>query len=170
MSLYDVNGPFKDAWADGRIDDLNGNAGAAVLVTLETLHADDGSLFAGNRIVGVEVNGEIEPDQLADHLTRLSLIIIRFPVFKDGRGFTLARLLRERYGFSGELRAAGDILPDQLQFLLRVGFSTFEFPDTVAPDHIQNALNRFSVWFQAAADSRSPAQALRRPQHKDAAE
>lgn len=62
-------------------------------------------------------------------LGRLALVVIPFPGFRDGRGFSTARALRERHGFTGEIRAAGHLLPDQYVALLRVGFSTVALPD-----------------------------------------
>jgi uncharacterized protein (DUF934 family) len=170
MPLYDHHGPVADSWVRGDLNSIQNSTQTPVFVSLDDLIENGEALFVGGRSVGVEIEGDVEPESLAPFIDRLSLIAIRFPAFKDGRGFTLACLLRERSGFSAELRATGDILPDQLHFLLRVGFSTFELPETVPEKRVLEALNRYSVWFQSAADSRTPVQVLRQSTQKEAAE
>ena len=84
-----------------------------------------------------------------------SVIILDFPAFKDGRAYSQARLLRQRYGYTGEIRARGDILRDQLLFMARCGFDAFEFSD---PDvnGANAALGEFSFAYQSAADGAEP--------------
>src|SRR4051812_9806899 len=77
------------------------------------------------RKVGVRLRSDQEAKLVADLLPDLTLIAIEFPGFKDGRGYTTARLLRERYAYKGELRAVGDVLRDQLYFMERCGFDAF---------------------------------------------
>jgi uncharacterized protein (DUF934 family) len=67
-----------------------------------------------------------DPSKVADQLAAASRVEIHFPKFGDGRGFSLARLLRTRYGYKGELRAVGHITRDHLLFMERVGFDAFE--------------------------------------------
>ena len=67
-----------------------------------------------------------QPAELKSHLGRLKLIVLHFPKFTDGRAYSQARLLRGRLGYRGELRATGSVLRDQLPFLLRCGFDSFE--------------------------------------------
>ncbi len=83
-----------------------------------------------------------------------SVIILDFPKFKDGRAYSQARLLRERYGYTGEIRARGDILRDQLLFMARCGFDAFEF--TGDADGANAALKEFSFAYQLAADGETP--------------
>lgn len=78
-----------------------------------------------NSQLGVWMNGDEEPELLAEDAPRLPLIGIRFPTFNDGRGLSLAVLLRTRYGFKGDLRAIGDVQQDQLNYMLRCGFTSF---------------------------------------------
>ncbi|HEX8011739.1 MAG TPA: DUF934 domain-containing protein [Casimicrobiaceae bacterium] len=75
--------------------------------------------------LGVWLKPADDPDLLAAHCRELPLIAIDFPQFTDGRGFSIGRLLRERYGFAGELRAIGDVLRDQLYYLRQCGFNAF---------------------------------------------
>jgi len=100
--------------------------------------------------IGVVVNGATPAAELAPLLDRVSVVAIRFPVFRDGRGFTLARLLRERHGFAGEIRAIGHVLPDQHAFLRRCGFSTVALPEGTDTAPWIAALARFRVAYQPA--------------------
>ncbi|GJL90974.1 DUF934 domain-containing protein [Hyphococcus sp.] len=84
-----------------------------------------------------------------------SVIILDFPAFKDGRAYSQARLLRERYGYAGEIRARGDILRDQILFMTRCGFDAFEFSGADAQG-ASDALRDFSFSYQAAADGATP--------------
>ena len=115
--------------------------------------APTGVLWPNNRKVA----------ELAPHLDALALVALVFPSFRDGRAYSQARLLRERYGFRGELRAAGEVLRDQFQFLLRSGFDAFEVKKPADAAAFAQAAARFSVFYQPSADGRLPA--LRRRQH-----
>jgi len=79
--------------------------------------------------LGVLLAGHDEPEAIAPDLAQLALVAVRFDKFSDGRGYSLARLLRERHGWRGELRASGDVRRDQLPFLERAGFDAFELRD-----------------------------------------
>ena len=86
-----------------------------------------------NAELGVLVPSTTRPEDLAPLLDRVSLVAIDFPKFRDGRGFTIARTLRERYGYTGEIRAVGGLLPDQHSHALRCGFSTVAVADGRRP-------------------------------------
>lgn len=118
-------------------------------VEAEALQAHDGAL-------GVQIGPEETAEELAPVLPALGTIVIEFPVFKDGRGYSTARLLRERYGFTGELRATGDVLIDQLFFLQRVGFDVLELRADQNVQDALGALRQFSVRYQAGADEALP--------------
>lgn len=92
---------------------------------------------------------------LASDLNGFSVIILDFPAFKDGRAYSQARILRERYGYSGEIRARGAVLRDQLLFMARCGFDAFEFASDDA-DGAAEALKEFSFAYQSAADKAEP--------------
>lgn len=83
------------------------------------------------RPLGVFASAGTTADQLAPYLDRLDLVAVEFPKFRDGRGFTLARTLREKHGFKGDIRAIGHTLPDQFPALLRCGITSVLLP----PDH-----------------------------------
>jgi uncharacterized protein (DUF934 family) len=96
----------------------------AVIVPLALWQAEH-DVLAGRNAVGVWLKPSDDPDALAGDVARLPLIAIDFPKFVDGRGYSSARLLREKYHFEGELRAIGDILRDQLYYLRQCGFDAF---------------------------------------------
>jgi uncharacterized protein (DUF934 family) len=99
--------------------------------------------------------------ELAPHLDRLALVALVFPAFKDGRAFSQARLIRERYGFHGELRATGQVLRDQFLFMLRAGFDAFEVTKDADVGAFAEAAHRYSVFYQPTGDGRSTARAGR---------
>jgi uncharacterized protein (DUF934 family) len=110
---------------------------------------------------GVQVGVRLEPDErvegLAYDLPGVALVALTFPKFRDGRAYSAATLLRERYRFAGEVRAVGDVLRDQALFMLRCGFDAFEPTDGSTVEDWGHALHRFRHVYQAAADRRRPA-------------
>jgi uncharacterized protein (DUF934 family) len=101
----------------------------------------------------------LEPDDdaraLIPHLDRLSLIEIAFPKFRDGRGYSSARILREA-GYTGELRAQGDVLVDQIAFMKRCGFDSFAPESSLNPEAVERALSTYDQFYQKAADTAVP--------------
>ena len=97
---------------------------------------------------------------LLPHLGRLELIEISFPGYRDGRGYSAARILREA-GYTGELRAQGDVLVDQLPLMRRCGFDSFAPESPVDPDALDRAMTRYDHVYQRAADDRTPIWKLR---------
>ena len=89
-----------------------------------------------------------DPASLAGELERVARIEVNFPKFGDGRGFSIAKLLRGRYGYKGELRAVGHITRDHLHFMERVGFDAFELREGEDPAQALAALDAFSVSYQ----------------------
>lgn len=107
-------------------------------------------------------------EDLAPHLGRLRLIVLEFPKFSDGRAYSQARLLRGRLGYRGELRATGGVLQDQIAFMLRCGFDSFESEQPGFGEALAKARTLFSVVYQPAEDDQVPA-ALRRLERANAA-
>lgn len=97
---------------------------------------------------------------LLPHLAGLRLVEVSFPRYRDGRGYSSAAILREA-GYTGELRAAGDVLLDQIVFLRRVGFDSFAPARPLDRAAVDTALARFPFVYQKAADGRAPVWALR---------
>ena len=109
-----------------------------------------------NGKVGIKVSGDIEPEEIAGYLDSVDLIAIEFPVFRDGRGYSLARILRDRMGYEGELRACGDVLRDQMFYMQRCGFNSFEPIADRCIEEALTGLNDFSVTYQADANEKKP--------------
>lgn len=96
-----------------------------------------------------------EPDDLIGNLQQIELIVINFPVFTDGRGFSYARTLRE-HGYTGELRAGGQFIRDQLTYLGRCGFDAFQMADESELEAALESLEDFTEHYQAAVDQPLP--------------
>ncbi|HKP59538.1 MAG TPA: DUF934 domain-containing protein [Polyangiales bacterium] len=106
--------------------------------------------------LGVRLHSDQEAKLIADLVPELAVVAIEFPGFKDGRGYTTARLLRERFGFRGEIRAVGDVLRDQLYYMERCGFTAFELKAGKDIDGALQAFSEFSVTYQGATDDPRP--------------
>lgn len=89
---------------------------------------------------GVILSPDADLALLAPHLPALAVVAITFPKFRDGRGFTIARSLRQHYGYAGDIRATGHFLPEQFGFLIACGFTSFETPATHGPAQFAEAL------------------------------
>ena len=114
-----------------------------------------------NDSLGIKLLSHEKPDLIATDLEYFSLIALEFPSFADGRAYSYARLLRDHYGYSGELRAVGDVLLEQLHFMQRVGFDAFEVENGDALEAWKTALSDLSVWYQTTGDGRSSVMQLR---------
>ncbi len=106
--------------------------------------------------IGVWLEAEQEIESLLDDLELFTVIALNFPVFTDGRHFSSARLLRERYAYSGEIRAIGDVLRDQLFFMQRCGFDAYALRSDRCPIDALKSLTELSVSYQAAYDQSLP--------------
>jgi uncharacterized protein (DUF934 family) len=127
-----------------------------VVVPLARFVAERDALLGRQGKLGVQVEPTDELTELAPHVDKLAIIAINFPKFGDGRGYTHARLLRERHGFKGELRAVGEVLADQLFYMARVGFDAFALVEGKDVQAALRAFSDFSVTYQAAADDPRP--------------
>jgi uncharacterized protein (DUF934 family) len=118
------------------------------IVSLSRLQQDEAVRTAPHLRLGVALPVDQPAEVLAPYLDRLSLVAVNFPTFRDGRGFTQARSLRERLAFRHEIRATGNILPDQYAFLLRCGVTTVEMQDGADPEAWQEAAVHFGFGYQ----------------------
>ncbi|MDD3837625.1 MAG: DUF934 domain-containing protein [Phenylobacterium sp.] len=132
-----------------------------VILSLARFQTDGERLLSEGRAVGVRVTADETVESLAYDLPRLSVVALEFPKFRDGRQYSNGRLLRERYGYEGEVRAVGDVLREQAQFMLRCGIDAFEPADGSTPEAWAHAAGRFRHVYQRAADERVPAFVLR---------
>jgi uncharacterized protein (DUF934 family) len=128
-----------------------------VILSLARFEAEGDRLLSEGRAVGVRLASHEEAEALAYDLPRIAVVALEFPKFRDGRPYSNARVLRERYSFAGEIRAVGDVLREQAQFMLRCGFDAFEPADGSSAQQWQAATQRFRHVYQRAADAREPA-------------
>jgi uncharacterized protein (DUF934 family) len=149
-----------DAWthvADGTVLPPDRPA----TISLERWKAERDGLTGRNLPIGIRLESHERIEEVLPDLPRFALIALDFPNLNDGRHFTTARLLRERYGFRGQLRATGQVLRDQIDLMKRCGFDAFELP---AGRNAASAITTFgeiSVAYQPAADAHPTAAQLR---------
>ena len=136
-------------------------ADGAVLVSLARWQADRAALLERADPVGVVLQSDQSPELIGDDLGRIALIALEFPQFRDGRAYSYARILRERFGYSGEVRAVGDVLMEQLHFMLRTGFDAFEIEGEDPLAQFEAAQSDFTVWYQPTGDGHRTATELR---------
>lgn len=132
------------------------------IVSLDRWQAERDELIRRNAPIGVRLRSDQPPALIADDLDRFALIELEFPRFGDGRPYSYARLLRERHGYKGELRAVGNVLRDQLLFMQRCGFDAFEVAEGTPLEAWLEAKSEISVWYQPTADGRAAVLAQRR--------
>lgn len=160
--LVRASGIASDSWQSlesrEAIDRLraDGQRAAGALVPLPLWLASRDALSQIGTPLGVRLEPHDDPRELVPDLARIELIAVNFPRFSDGRGYSIARILRGRHGFRGELRAVGDVLIDQLYYLQRVGFDAFALRDDQDPAAAAAALQAFSVAYQGASDEPRP--------------
>ena len=116
--------------------------------------------FEGSNAVAVRIEPGEDARALIPNLDRLTLVEVTFPKFRDGRGYSSARILREA-GYTGELRAAGDVLVDQVAFMRRCGFDSFAPDVPLDPVVVERALATYKDVYQSAADGAVPVWKLR---------
>ncbi len=142
-------------------DDTAVPAGRPAIVSLERWRREGAELEGRNAPLGVRLSSDDSLDEIGAALEGIDLIALEFPAFTDGRPYSTARLLRERYGFAGELRAVGQILRDQAQFMARCGFDAFELSDDAGAGNWTESSTEIDVFYQPAADQRPSVAALR---------
>ena len=136
-------------------------AAGPVIVSLDQWKAQRDELLKRGTPLGIRLHSDQAPELIAADLEHFAVVALEFPKFRDGRAYSYARLLRERYGFKGELRAVGEVLLEQLFFMLRTGFDVFDIQSADPLKDYQTALADFSVWYQPTADGRPTAMQLR---------
>ena len=144
-----------DAWqfvADGATVPDRGDA----IIPLSTWLAAGARANVRDGRTGVWLAPDDEPAELAADLAGLPLVAVHFPQFTDGRGYSTARLLRQRHGFKGELRAIGEVLRDQLFYLERVGFNAFDLKEGKSLEDALLAFGDFSDAYQSSVERPVP--------------
>jgi uncharacterized protein (DUF934 family) len=126
----------------------------AVLVSAQRFLEEAESLLRRPGRVGVIWPNNRELDDLVPFLDRLAVVALVFPTFRDGRAYSQARLLRERHGYDGELRATGQVLRDQFVFMLRAGFDALDARKKSDAEAFTATAKRYSVFYQPTGDGR----------------
>ena len=147
-----------DEWqylAEAAAHALAVTADAPLIVPFSQWQSEPDTWSARGSRLGVLLSPSDRLDALAPHLARLALVAAQFPGPGEGRGYTQARLLRERWKFTGELRATGYVRRDQLFFMARCGFNSFELPPSELPDAAR-AFSTFTAAYQTCNDEGLP--------------
>ena len=124
----------------------------AVIVSLKRFQAERDTLMTRNAPLGVRLSSDQSPEALGADVHHFAVIELEFPKFKDGRGYSWARLLRQRLGYKGEIRAVGDVLRDQWLFMSRVGIDAFEVRPGTKIEDFKAAMAEQTVFYQPASD------------------
>jgi uncharacterized protein (DUF934 family) len=135
-------------------DDAELPDGTAVLVSAARFLEAPQALLERFEKLGVIWPNNRDVDDLVPFLDRLAVVALVFPTFRDGRAYSQARLLRERHGYDGELRATGQVLRDQFVFMLRAGFDALEANKESDADAFAVTARRYSVFYQPTGDGR----------------
>ncbi len=133
-----------------------------VIVSLGQWRAGRDALALRSDPIGLKLASDESPELVAEDLPRFAVVALEFPKFRDGRAYTYARWLRQRFDYRGEVRAVGEVLLEQLHFMLRVGFDAFEIQEADPLGAYRAAEREFSVWYQPTGDGRATAMELRR--------
>jgi len=126
----------------------------AILVPAARLLENPASVLGRKDKIGVIWPNNRDVDDLVPYLDRLAVVALVFPIFRDGRAYSQARLLRERFSYRGELRATGQVLRDQFVFMLRAGFDSFEVKKQSDAEAFAQTVKRYSVFYQPTGDGR----------------
>src|SRR5258705_8308423 len=135
-------------------DDAPISGDGAILISAARFLDDAEALSRRVGRTGVIWPNNRDVDDLVPYLDRLAAVALVFPTFRDGRAYSQARLLRERHGYEGELRATGQVLRDQFVFMLRAGFDTFEVRKDSDAEAFAGTAKRYSVFYQPTGDGR----------------
>ena len=162
MSKIIKNGQvIDDAWlvlklAEGETPEAIALPDAPTLLPLAVWLARKDEIIARRQPVGIWLESSEGPEAIADDLSHFAVIGVNFPKFADGRGYSTARLLRERFAYNGEIRALGDVLQDQLFLLRRCGFDAFAVRQDKDIEAALAGLKAFSESYQSAVDQPQP--------------
>jgi uncharacterized protein (DUF934 family) len=144
----------EDSWQPVA-DDAPLPADGSIVISFARFKAEPDRLAGRNAALGLRLKNSDDVRALADHVGRLGLIVLEFPKYTDGRAYSQARILREELGYTGELRAAGNVLLDQLLFMQRCGFDAFELARPDAELAWRKAVSAFNVFHQPTGDARA---------------
>ena len=135
-------------------DDAELPGDGAVLISAARFLQDPEALSRRAGKTGVVWPNNLGLEDIVPYLDRLAAVALVFPTFRDGRAYSQARLLRERYGYARELRATGQVLRDQFVFMQRAGFDAFEVKKQIDAEAFTATVKRYSVFYQPTGDGR----------------
>jgi uncharacterized protein (DUF934 family) len=146
----------EDSWT--HVADEDDLPEGQVIVSLARWQQDRESLLSrgGNSGLGIALDANHHAEDIADDLEHFDVVSLNFPVFRDGRAYSVARLLRDRYDYKGEVRATGDVLRDQLFYMYRCGFDAFEVRADRSVEDALKAFDEFSVVYQPSVEEPLP--------------
>jgi len=127
-----------------------------IIISLAFWNKHKQSLTARDDALGITLNPEDDVAEIAADLSSFALVVLQFPAFRDGRAYSQARNLRLHYDYQGEIRASGNVLRDQLAFMERVGFNSFEIDDHQDINDAINGFDEIEVKYQASSDESLP--------------
>jgi len=158
MQLIKNNEIVDDPWVlvgdEDPLPAMEGEAEGKFIFSYLRWEKEKGVLRGRNCCLGIRLLADQPPKLIEDHLDLFDVIALEFPAFKDGRAFSYARILRDRYNYKGEIRAVGEVLRDQWYFMARCGFDAFEVADDVDEKLWAQAMNDFSLPYQPSSDGR----------------
>ena len=158
--LIKNNAIVENEWAlldkDTTLSEVLVHPSENLLIPVNLWLSGKADLQESGKTFGVWLDSNESPDLISIDVDYLQLIALNFPTFMDGRSYTNAATLRQRYAYKGELRAIGDVLRDQLFYMKRCGFDSFEIRDEVKDEDALSAFNDFSTNYQATVEEPVP--------------
>jgi uncharacterized protein (DUF934 family) len=133
----------------------------AAIVSLARFQKERDALLARNAPLGIQLKAPENPELLGGDVQRFSVIVLEFPVFRDGRAFSWARMLRQRLKFTGEIRATGHFLYDQIAYMRRVGFNAWNVAEGFTLEQFNRALTEITNVYQPSSDGKETIRELR---------
>lgn len=137
-----------DEWLDLTTEGNSFDNGSKVIVGLDRLKNEFDQLKTKSQALAVMLSETDSVDDILPFLDDLQMVVLRFTAFADGRAFSQSRLLRDRHGYEGQIRAVGDVIRDQLSFMQRCGFSQFQLAETEDVNQAIHAFSDFSSSYQ----------------------
>jgi uncharacterized protein (DUF934 family) len=159
--LIDLHGqPLDNPWVlldkDATLEAASNHPSRQLIVPLGLWLGNREALLDGNCQIAVWLDSDEEAATVAPALADVAFVALNFPGFMDGRAYSTAVMLRQHYGYEGEIRAIGDVLRDQLYYMRRCGFSTFDLKDSVRLEDAVRGLQDFSTSYASTIEEPLP--------------
>lgn len=147
-----VENPWTLLPKDATLEAVQQAADRLVIVPGKLWQAQKAALLITDKTFGVWLDSDETAALVKDDLATLPLVALNFPTFMDGRSYSTAVVLRQQLGYTGDIRAIGDVLRDQLFFMKRCGFSSFDVKDSVKLEDAQKALKDFTTTYASTVE------------------